>query len=42
METPQVAEFRQRILDGEWIRAEAALETLGVTDLDELNVRQSR
>ncbi|KZS88363.1 WD40 repeat-like protein [Sistotremastrum niveocremeum HHB9708] len=37
METPQVAEFRQRILDGEWTRAETALETLGVTDPDELN-----
>ena len=30
MEAPQVSQFRQRILDGNWHEAEESLRTLGV------------
>ena len=32
METPEVSEFRQCILDGAWASAEAALMRLGVSE----------
>ncbi|KAG6865928.1 hypothetical protein C0991_010429 [Blastosporella zonata] len=36
MEAPEVADFRQCILDGSWTKAETALMRLGVTDEDAL------
>jgi len=32
MESPEVSQFRQFILNGMWAKAEAALERLGVED----------
>ncbi|CAL1705275.1 unnamed protein product [Somion occarium] len=36
MESPEVSDFRQCILDGAWAQAEAALEHLGVAELEDL------
>jgi hypothetical protein len=41
MEAPEVSEFRQYILDGSWILAEAALMRLGVSDDEGLLVNRS-
>jgi hypothetical protein len=38
METPQVTQFRQHILDGMWSKAEAALRYLCIADEDGLLV----
>lgn len=36
MESTEVAEFRQCILDADWMRADAALMRLGVADDERL------
>ena len=41
MESPEVSEFRQCILDGAWAHAEAALGQLGVAEDEGLRVRIS-
>lgn len=41
MESPEVSDFRQCILDGAWAQAEAALERLGVAEDEGLRVRMS-
>lgn len=39
MESPEVGEFRQCILDASWAKAEAALLRIGVPDAHTLAVR---
>ena len=41
MESPEVSEFRQYILDGLWSKAEMALERLGVQEDEGLWVRRA-
>lgn len=36
MEEPQVERFREYILEGMWLKAEAALSRLGIVDVDNL------